>query len=404
MSSKRSRSTGHRDIGSLALSWLAMAAGLVVLMLVTGRVVPAQTLPTSGPSMVLKNFDGTTVPTNLGGDQYPSWSDGKGGEGGFFIGSIDIADAISGHSFMAHLVAQAGTGNALYAQFNPYDEVGRGFARDYSVDPAHWQFNTYNRLSIWIKFPSEPTALYHSDGTSDGNIAGYAKCIALPGCPDPYSDETGGGHMYFNMNWPRTGTWVHVLLNTWPDHWRGNQGGQEEPNALHATGEANYNLFDTFTRFYIQEDSPALHLPADYRIDEIKFYQETNTEAEEQVRSLSATYVPQTNRVIVTWFRNKDENSVNHEVRYAFSDIHQLGWNNATPAPNGVVVPPGYQGYNGMFYDTTALPLTGKTVVYLAIRPTANNPQNLFTQVAIPLNIGSQQTPPAAPTNVRIIR
>lgn len=186
----------------------------------------------SGPSILLKAYDGTTVPTNKAGEPYPSWSDGRGGEGGVFTGSIDTTDSVRGNSFKARLVSQAGTGNLLYAQFNPHDGVGREFARTYVENltfdraPTAWQFNTYNRMTFWIKAPAQ--------------------------------------------------------------------------------------------------DPP----------------------------------------------------------------IRTDGQTNAIPAPNGIRVPPGYQGYNGMFYDTTALPLTSRSVLYLAIRPLANNPQGLFAQVVIPLAPG----------------
>jgi hypothetical protein len=88
-----------------------------------------------GPSaaaatMVLKDFDGPTVPVNLAGDPYPSWTDGRGGEGGVFFGSINTADAASDNSFQAHLVDTPGTGNAFYAQFNPGHQAGQ-------LDPVH---------------------------------------------------------------------------------------------------------------------------------------------------------------------------------------------------------------------------------------------------------------------------
>lgn len=349
---------------------------------------PLNVPPASGVSVILKSFDGTTVPLNKEGDQYPKWSDGNGGEGGVFSGGIDTLDAVSGNSFMANLVASAGTGNALYAEFNPYDGVGRDFARAYADNlafdrtPTTWQYNTYNRWTYWIKTPAQLNNPYATDGQGNANVGAYAKKATNP---DYFSDESGGGHFYYIQNWPMTGTWVQCTVNFYVDHWRGNNGGTEEGSGERATGEANYNLFDTLTRFYFQVDSAAASLPAVYHIDEIGFYREVNPEPEQQVRDICATYVPNANRVIVTWMRNKNENTVKHEVRYAFADIHANGWNSATPAPGGTVTPPGWQGYNGMFYDTTSLPLSGKSVLYLAIKPLANNPQGLFAQVAIPL-------------------
>jgi len=111
--------------------------------------------------------------------------------------------------------------------------------------------------------------------------------------------------------------------------------------------------------------------------------------------------------LFLTWNRLKDENSINHEVRYAFSDIHSLGWNNATPAPSGVISPPGYQGYNNMVYDTKAIDLTGRSVIYLAIKPQNSS---VFSQVAFPVAGGSPPPPTeppsasiAPPTNLRLL-
>ena len=42
-----------------------------------------------------------------------------------------------------------------------------------------------------------------------------------------------------------------------------------------------------------------------------------------------------------------NDNSVNVDVRYSFSDINQIGWNAATAAPNGTVTPLGWQGTTG---------------------------------------------------------
>lgn len=100
--------------------------------------------------------------------------------------------------------------------------------------------------------------------------------------------------------------------------------------------------------------------------------------------SLTGTYDPTTNEVVVTWNRPPNENDVNHEVRYAFSDIHEVGWEAATPAPEGIISPPGWQGYNGMFYHTTTLPLAGQPVVYIAIKPENSD---LFSQIAVRLDL-----------------
>jgi hypothetical protein len=133
------------------------------------------------------------------------------------------------------------------------------------------------------------------------------------------------------------------------------------------------------------------------------FYRETYAENDDQVYTICSSYTTATNRLFLAWNRPKDENSTQHEVRYAFSDIHVLGWNNAIPAPNGVITPLGYQGNNGMHYDTTAINMAGQSTIYLAIKPQNSS---VFSQVAFPLSGGPIPPPPplipAAPTNLRI--
>ncbi len=141
----------------------------------------------------------------------------------------------------------------------------------------------------------------------------------------------------------------------------------------------------TLTRWYLSGDDSRV-LPRDYWLDEIEFYQEPNTENDEQIYSICASYTATTNRIFLTWNRPKDENSINHEVRYAFSDIHVLGWSNATAAPGGVITPPGFEGYNGMLYDTTGINMNGNSTLYLAIKPQNSS---VFSQLVLPLNAGA---------------
>lgn len=330
--------------------------------------------------MTLQDFDGTMVPSNEGGDSYPSIYTGEGSAGAV---GINTTDAVEGDCLQADVTA-----GGLSLQFNPDDGTGRGFASDYVADPAAWQFNTYNRMSFWIKRPVAASPLI-TDGSHGSYVGTYVKQIDDA---DYYSDETGGNHYYHSINLPNGGHWTQVILNWHPDHYRGETAGEDPgcvpyPTAIDGPNggtdpESLYNYFDTLTRFYI--DDTADPTTGTYLVDEIRFYQEPYPENDDQVYSLTGTYDPTTNEVVVTWNRPPDENDVNHEVRYAFSDIHELGWAAATPAPEGIVSPPGWQGYNGMFYDTTALPLAGQPVVYIAIKPENSD---LFSQIAVRLDL-----------------
>jgi hypothetical protein len=333
----------------------------------------------SGARMVLLDFDAAAPPLNAAGDGYPTYYDarqGARGEGGLFKADVNIASAVRGGAL--HMSLSVG---ALYAQFNPYDKHGnRGFAREYCADAAAWKFNTYNRLRFWIRLPDGATP-HCTDGRSNLNVGTYVKRIKNP---DPRSDEAGGDHYYHLINVPALGCWTQVVLNMHPDHRRGN-GGNEDPGDLtHPTGEADYNYFDTLTRFYIQDERPPARHPASILLDEFEFYEETAKENDERVYSLTATYVPQSNRLLVNWRRRKSDNDVRHEVRYAWEDIHKIGWKRARAAPQGVIRPPGWGGYNGMVYDSLALPLRGRGEVYIAIKPENSD---LFSQIVVPLGL-----------------
>lgn len=308
----------------------------------------------------LYNFDGTTMGTL----------------------SLDKNDFVSG---MQSLKMEIPT--YMQLGFNSYNYDGlksgvlspRGFTREYADNPSGWKFNTYNRLVFWIKSPlNGPTVDSAGGNFYDWQIGTYVKMVTNP---DLLSDETGGFHGYHMPGIPPTNTWTKVVLNTHPDHSRGVNGNLEEGNQLHPTGEPDYNYFDCLSRFYIDE-TESHNTPRTYHIDGFTFVQETNPENDDQVYSICVTYVPSDKKFILTWKHNKNED-VKHEVRYATSDIHQIGWDAATPAPNGIITPPGGKGgYNGMFYHQS-IPVTSGTI-YFAIKP--QNSQ-LFSQISYPLSV-----------------
>lgn len=322
--------------------------------------------------MPLQSFNGPDVPRNHQGSPYPDQYPGAG------TGTVRIdPDGVTGSALALDL-----TGGYFYAQFNPREPNGlRGFAREYVTSPAAWRFDYYNRLSFWIRAPVEAMPLLHT-GQENMHLGTYVKEVADP---DPYTDETGNNHWYHHLNITNTGTWTRVIVNMHPDHLRDTGGDVEHGNQPHPTGEPDYNYFDALTRFYVsqQRQAPASY-PATFGLDDFLFYRETRPENDEQVYSIAATFVAAENRLVLTWNRHKDENAVRHEVRYSFSDIHSIGWEAATPAPGGLVRPLGWQGYNGMLYETTEVPLQDRGHVFLAIKPENSD---LFSQIWLPLTL-----------------
>src|SRR5262249_4108253 len=158
----------------------------------------------------------------------------------------------------------------------------------------------------------------------------------------------GGGSFGHRFNVPVVGRWTQVIFNMHPDY--GTSGRAGIGNQPHPTNEPGVNYFDALTQFYVEARDVPSQFPADYLLDEIEFYRETRPENDEQVYSLTATHVPAESRIIVTWSRRHGEDTVAHEVRYAFTDIHRLGWPQATPAPAGMIQPPGRDDSTGMVY------------------------------------------------------
>jgi len=340
--------------------------------------------------VVLQDFNGPAVPVNQAGDTYPSAYHSVSRGGGAATVGRDGADVVEGRGSLRFEV----TSGQLYAQFNPYGKRARGFARDYAVDRAAWRFNTYNRMSFWVQVPTNGVPMADG-GRFNGEFGTYVKRVTDP---DPRSDEAGGNHYYHMLNLPNLGLWTKVVLNMHPDHQRGDSGGLDRGVMTYPTAgpggdpPGRYNYFDTLTRFYLTDNAKvARPYPATYRLDEITCYREEADEADARAYTLAATHDPRSNRLIVTWNRAKHDNTTTHEVRYAFSDIHKLGWSAAKPAPGGTLKPQGWQGYNGMVYDTKAIPLEGREVVYVAIKPRGSD---RFSQIALPLKKGPARSGP----------
>ena len=320
--------------------------------------------------MKLEDFNGAKMPVNHAGGTYPSQYPGAG------KGTVHLDSKVAVFGKSLRLDLQSGV---FYAQFNPRLPAGRDFARDYSENPKGWKYNTYNRFSFWIKMPKEAMPPSRK-GVDNMHFGTYVKRIKNA---DKYSDEAGGGHWYHHLNIPNTDTWTKVIINMHPNHERGASGGKEHGNQPNPTKESQYNYFDTLTRFYIsQQRKPPTKHPSSMWLDEFYFYRVPHKENDAQVYSIAATYIPSTKKLMLTWGRNKNENKIEHCVKYAFSDIHTLGWDKAKDAPSGCIKPPGYQGYNKMHYETTQINIGQNKRIFFAIRPKGSK---LFSQIDLPI-------------------
>lgn len=282
----------------------------------------------------------------------------------------------------------------VYMQFYPYVDSAKrwDYLRQWTLG-SPWAFNTYNRLKFWIKVP--PGIQKASGGDRNFDFGTYLRSQSAP----TNSAESDNLHFYHWFNVPYTGQWHQVIVDNHPDHRRDDPAGgnDEQPVMINPTGEPGVNYFDAMTRVYVDFHLNPSSYPADFLFDGFELYNEIRPENVDQIRALNGVYVPSTNEIIVGWRRNKNDNTINHEVRYSFQDIFTIGWNAATPAPNGLVAPLGYGGYNGMEWSTRSIALGTNKTIYIAIKPQNST---LFHQIAIPLP--ADTAPPSAPSNLRI--
>jgi len=285
-----------------------------------------------------------------------------------------------------HLNINVEPGGALYLNFNRRSEELGGwyYIKEVFVDllqsMASWENNKYNRLCFFLKVPNNHYPNPDRPGVYSLVFGTYNRATSAP----VTVNETGGNHFY---HWFRaTGSndrWMKFIVDMHPSYQRLSPitGGTELGEVSDPT-EEGLLYFDTMTRFYIDFGYRVYDetIANDYKADKFSVYQETRTENETQVYSICGFYDPATSRLWVSWSRNKDENTLIHDVYYAFSDIHELGIENATAAPGGQITPLGFQGDNLMVYDTTSLDVGQNSSIFIAVRP---RNATLFKQIQL---------------------
>jgi hypothetical protein len=310
--------------------------------------------------------------------------------------SIVTADKADGAS---SLKASHGSGSEIQVHLYTYTEglsgwtngwkYLRNFANNPGMSPSGgspaWPLNRINRLRFWVKLPPG----YNYDFPA--NNVEFGTYIRRPSVDESVA-ESDNQHYYHYLDLRSHGQWEQVIIDTHPDHQRGDAGSTEtKDNPQIAV--AGYNYFDQMTRFYFHIFNNAV--PGDILFDGFEFYEEKNVENTAQVRSVHAVYIPSGNTIEVGWRRPKNENGINHEVRYSFSSIHDIGWANASVPANGTVLDQGDNGYNGMRWSSSAINVSGHSVIYIAIKPTNSS---TFRQIAIPTTAATLLTPKAPPT------
>ena len=126
-------------------------------------MVAAIAYPTTvrSQSIILENYDQSSVPKNKGGDTYPSSYVGISNIG---IGTTDRAPQTSGNSLKFDFGGQL--------QFNPYTGSSREYTHTYAncgypvvCGTSPWQTNTYTKFQYWVKVPTNSPSVDYGAGT-----------------------------------------------------------------------------------------------------------------------------------------------------------------------------------------------------------------------------------------------
>ena len=267
-------------------------------------------------------------------------------------------------------------------QFYPYrEEDGRWhFMREFALSSAPWQMNSYNRLRFWIRPPAAPASLQQKPL----NILVTA-CLKRQG-PNAVGVGPGESIRYdLFSRIPYSGEWHQIILDPHPSQFlealgrRAREVGYQE----HPTAEPGVNGFDAITRLEVQLHLGGLPPAPEFHFDAFEWYREDHPENVGQIHNLHGVYLRSQNEIRVGWRGLQGDAHVAHEVRYAFENIHDLGWEKAQPAPDGAVRTIGGAGENGREWSARSLDLKGRKTVFIAIKPENSE---LFRQIAVQLD------------------
>ena len=285
----------------------------------------------------------------------------------------------------------------VYLNFYPYENYQWDYLNEQTLSGI-WTNNTFNRLKFWVKLPEGVTMV--GGGRKNTTFGTYIRSSD----GDRKSAESGGGHFYHNFDLESSNTWQQVIIDMHPDHERGANGSVEQEFIPYRTGEEGFNYFDSMTRFYFEIDGGLPNYPAAFMFDDFELYFDKNDENVEQIYSVTGHYKNESNELALNWRRRKDEGTITHEVRYSFDDIHNIGWDNAIPAPNGVVTPPNKFSYNGMSYKTDQIEFLANENIYLAIKPSNSNRFRQINIPKVPPQVTEEQSTAIPPPNFSVVK
>jgi hypothetical protein len=324
---------------------------------------------------------------------------GKGWEGGpGTVATSSTKPHEGAQSCQVDLVPSGGAQpDTLYLNFRPCPGYWQ-YTREWSEDPALWAMNTFHQMRIWLWVPEQIGPPNYS-GQHNLDLGTYVKSLVADGS----NHSTGGSHAYhfFDVRYIG-GAWHQLLFDMHPNHVVGcdpytEWGVLEHPTLLDPTVpgvyDAAHNYFDCLTAWYLsfQGAPPAGPAPMTFFVDSVEMLPDLVGEDFDYVFSPNMAYHRESQRIYVSWHRKKNLDSV-FDVKYAFSDIHELGWDAAAYLGQNIQSVYANSGgpYGTQYVDRADLDVGDHATLYVAIRCQG---QTKFRQLVYPLT----STPPVDP-------
>jgi hypothetical protein len=323
--------------------------------------------------IVLESF--TTLRTDAGWLPNPDTPDTPVWQNEFGYG----ARSVSGNILTATLAAPDAGASKHQLYFLSVDNNGFFFIRRW-VESGSWDFDGVNRMRFRVKVPDA----FPNDETGGGHSIEFATFHHEGSSTDgPWlPSDVNNWHFYHFFDIPGDGLWWQCIVDTCPDHQRG-EGGSVEQGDLEFLDSGNlaHTYFDMMTSFYWDYVTASSAGKTTQLKPFTMFYENNSTVPIRQVRSLSGAFDPETNTIKLHWNRRKDQPGHQYTVRYAFSPISTF----STATLAGTFNSPNTGSENGVYFEFTDAALASNAEVWVAIQP---NGTSLFRQFSLELEGG----------------
>ena len=257
-----------------------------------------------------------------------------------------------------------------------------------------------HRLMMWIP---EHASGVETDGRT--TTVHWATHCRYHDAADNVS-ESDNGHWYHYYSPRNYQGWNMLLVDAVPHHRRNGSSSSENHDVYYPWPEHSpgYNYFDLMCRYYVRHwhrndinPEEIDWFQQNYYLDMFEWWDDENDEDIKLTYAISGSYDEAGDFFKIQWSGVKPYSTPQEwELRYAFSDVHQLGWDNLNTLSNGVISRD--TTGNGVFhagaftyFDSVSgeINVAGQPHVHFALRATNPEPDSgTFRQFHIPVQRG----------------